>query len=624
MPSDVTFRRVPLLPVAGLVLVVFAVLGALYLNWSQSDSNRWVAHTLDVEVAIARLRGDVLDAESAHRGYLLSGDPTLQDRVEAASRRARAGFADLRTLTADNPVEQRALDQLAPLLARKLEITAKSIDRYARTANGIPVAALPKSEGREIMAQIEVIVDRMRAEEEKLSVKRVDHAQLMIDLLGAGQAAALVLVLVAAFLTVGDARRRFQAMQEARDEARGAEAQVRAEIEGREAAEAALRQIQKMESIGQLTGGIAHDFNNMLAIVIGSLDMAARRSGDPVRVARAIANAREGAERAAALTGRLLAFSRQSPLAPVALDANRLVAGMSELLHRTLGETIQIETVLAAGLWPSFADPHQLENALLNLAVNARDAMAEGGKLTIETANVHFDDAYAAARHEVAPGQYVMLCVTDTGSGMPADVIEKAFEPFFTTKQVGKGTGLGLSQVFGFAKQSGGHVAIYSELGQGTTVKLYLPRHFGAVQQPGVAAPSEALPLGRAEEIILVVEDEQRVRHFSVDALRDLGYTVLSAHGGVEALAMLAEQPSIALLFTDVVMPEMNGRKLADAARAQRPNLPVLYTTGYTRNAVVHNGMLDAGVALLQKPFTIEQLARKVRDVIDGGGANRG
>ncbi len=401
-------------------------------------------------------------------------------------------------------------------------------------------------------------------------------------------------------------------------------------VDERAIAEEALRQSQKMEAVGQLTGGIAHDFNNMLAIVIGSLDMASRRIGDTTgKLERSIATAREGAERAAALTGRLLAFSRQQPLAPIPIDANRLVAGMSELLRRTLGEQIAVETVLAGGLWPTFADPGQLENALLNLAVNARDAIigdggdGDGGRLTIETANAHLDEAYAASRGEVRPGQYIMIGVSDTGSGMSPEVIAKAFDPFFTTKAVGRGTGLGLSQVFGFAKQSGGHVAIYSEVGEGTTVKLYLPRATGKVEPPTPMLPLDELPTGRSDEIILVVEDEQRVRHFSVDALRELGYTAISAANGAEALQILDQQPQIALLFTDIVMPEMNGRALSDLARAKRPDLKVLYTTGYTRNAVVHNGMLDAGVAFLPKPFTVAQLAIKVRDVLDGGGINR-
>ena len=270
---------------------------------------------------------------------------------------------------------------------------------------------------------------------------------------------------------------------------------------------------------------------------------------------------------------------------------------MSELLYRSLGEVIEVETVLAAGLWPTYADPGQIENAILNLAVNARDAMPDGGRLTIETANAHLDDAYARANADVAPGQYVLIGVTDSGTGMSPEVVAKAFDPFFTTKPVGKGTGLGLSQVFGFAKQSGGHIAIYSEVGQGTTVKLYLPRSRLAIAEASGHLDVNTLPAGRVDEIILVVEDEQRVRHFSVDALRDLGYTAISASSPVQALRILDEQPGITLLFTDVVMPEMDGRRLADRARIKRPDLKVLYTTGYTKNAVVHNGTLDAGVA---------------------------
>ncbi len=400
------------------------------------------------------------------------------------------------------------------------------------------------------------------------------------------------------------------------------EARVAARTREIEKAEAQIRQMQKMESIGQLTGGIAHDFNNMLAIVIGSLDIARRRLvDDPEKAMSFIDNARDGATRAASLTSRMLAFARQQPLAPESLDANKLVANMSELLRRTIGEQIKIETVLGGGLWRTMADPGEVENALLNLCVNARDAMPDGGKLTIETANSHLDDAYAAANFDVAPGQYVSICVSDTGSGMPPEVIEKAFDPFFTTKSVGKGTGLGLSQVYGFIKQSGGHVKIYSEIGHGTTVKIYLPRWFGADRGRGAApAFEESGAVGAPDEIILVVEDEAGVRTLSVDALRELGYTVIHADSGAEALRMIDSHPKIDLLFTDIIMPEMNGRQLADRAVARRPDLKVLYTTGYTRNAVVHNGVLDPGVAFLPKPFTLEQLAIKVRQVLDAGG----
>jgi signal transduction histidine kinase/CheY-like chemotaxis protein len=412
-----------------------------------------------------------------------------------------------------------------------------------------------------------------------------------------------------------EALRRLNAELEARVAERTAA--LTNEMAERTAAEAQLRQMQKMESIGQLTGGIAHDFNNMLAIVIGSLDLARRRlsGAEHPQVTQFLNNAREGAQRAAVLTGRLLAFSRQQPLAPQLLDPNKLVGGMSELLRRTLGENIHVETVLAGGLWRTFADPAQLESAIINLAINARDAMPTGGKLTIETANSDLDERYARAHAEVEPGQYVLISVSDTGTGMAPEVVERAFDPFYTTKGAGKGTGLGLSQVFGFVKQSGGHVKIYSEIGRGTTVKVYLPRHLGAAGTTlADEAEKAALPLGTPDTIVLVVEDEEPVRHMTVDALRELGYSVVQASDGKEALQHLQLQPRIDVMFTDIVMPDMTGRELVDQARKSRPDLKVLYTTGYTRNAVVHNGVLDRDVAFLPKPFTLEQLAAKIRD----------
>jgi CheY-like chemotaxis protein len=376
--------------------------------------------------------------------------------------------------------------------------------------------------------------------------------------------------------------------------------------------------MQKMEAVGQLTGGIAHDFNNMLAIIVGSLDMAKKYSErDPAKASKAVDHAMEGARRAAELTARLLAFSRQQPLDPKPVDVNKLVGSMSEMLTRSLGGNIRMETVLAGGLWRMFADSPQLESAILNLCVNGRDAMPDGGKITLETMNAHLDDAYAANQSEVRPGQYVAVAVTDTGTGMTADVISRAFDPFFTTKKPGQGTGLGLSQVYGFAKQSGGHVKIYSEVGQGTTVKLYLPRYVGDEAELAPAPSFDRPMAGKPTEIVLVVEDEAGVRQMSVQMLRDLGYTVMHASDAKHALAMLESQPSFDLLFTDVVMPDMNGRQLADLIKQQRPDLKVLYTTGYTRNAVIHNGMLDRDVFFLPKPFTIQQLATKVRQVLD-------
>ncbi|THD63909.1 MAG: PAS domain S-box protein [Phenylobacterium sp.] len=392
----------------------------------------------------------------------------------------------------------------------------------------------------------------------------------------------------------------------------------RAQAEALSASQEALRQSQKMDAVGQLTGGIAHDFNNMLAVVVGSLDLLSRRLEAPdARVQRYLDAAADGARRATQLTQRLLAFSRQQPLQPKPIEANRLVAEMSDLLRHAIGADVRLETVLAGGLWRTHADPNQLENIILNLAVNARDAMPDGGRLTIETQNAHLDERYAATHIGLAAGQYVLIAVTDSGSGMPADVIEKAFDPFFTTKPVGKGTGLGLSQVYGFVKQSGGHVKIYSEPDQGTTIKIYLPRLLDVSLIDEAPTQAVEAPHGDDREVILVVEDEPGVRQFTVDALSELGYRVIEADGAAAALRLLDAHPEILLVFTDVVMPDVNGAKLADEVRRRRPGMRILFTTGYTRNAVVHNGVLDAGVEMIGKPFTVDALATKIRAVLE-------
>jgi len=401
------------------------------------------------------------------------------------------------------------------------------------------------------------------------------------------------------------------------------EARVEERTAALRAAEEALRQAQKMEAIGQLTGGVAHDFNNLLTIVTGGLDMIRRQlpklppSDAATRIERARDMSLEGVRRATMLTKRLLAFSRQQPLSPEVIDANKLVAGIAELLRRTLGETVALETVLGGGLWRTEVDANQLESALVNLAVNARDAMPEGGKVTIETANAHLDSAYVAGLADpVVEGQYVMIAVSDTGSGMDRKTVERAFDPFFTTKEVGKGTGLGLSQVYGFVRQSSGHVKIYSEPGHGTTVKIYLKRSLGIEGQP--AEPLN-LTVARAigSERILVVEDDEALRDYSSDILKELGYQVVQASTAEEALRVLA-RGSFDLLFTDVVMPGgMNGRQLADEAVRRYPALRVLFTTGYSRDAIIHQGRLDAGIQMISKPFAYDELAAKVRSVLD-------
>ncbi len=396
------------------------------------------------------------------------------------------------------------------------------------------------------------------------------------------------------------------------------EQRVEERTEELQQAHEALRQSQKMETVGQLTGGIAHDFNNLLQIVSGNLDLLQKKlPADAAHLKRYAERASTGADRAATLTQRLLAFSRRQPLAPKPVDINRLIPGMSELLHRTLGETIEVESVLAPRLWTVEVDPNQLENAIINLAINARDAMPDGGKLTIETANTHLDHSYVALNPEIAAGQYAVICISDTGVGMDSEIAAKAVEPFFTTKEVGRGTGLGLSMVYGFVKQSGGHIKIYSEPGEGTTVKMYLPRLLGKFEdqadEPGPGAVE-----AQGQESILVCEDDEDVRAYSAEVLRDLGYRVFEAVDGPGALALLKANGHLDLLFTDVVLPGgMTGAVLAKEAAKIQPGIKTLFTTGYARNAIVHHGRLDHGVDLLTKPFTYADLASRVRDILD-------
>ena len=396
------------------------------------------------------------------------------------------------------------------------------------------------------------------------------------------------------------------------------EQRVQKEIEQRLEAEDALRQSQKMETVGQLTGGIAHDFNNLLQIVSGNLDLLRQKiPGDADHLKRYADRAFAGADRAATLTQRLLAFSRRQPLSPKPIDINRLIPGMSDLLHRTLGETIEVESVLTPRLWPVDADPNQLENAIINLAINARDAMPDGGKLTIETQNAHLDHSYSSQNPEVAIGQYTVICISDTGFGMDVETVAKAVEPFFTTKEVGRGTGLGLSMVYGFVKQSGGHMKIYSEPGEGTTVKVYLPRLLGKLGEQTEESSLGAVK-AQGEESILVCEDDEDVRAYSAEVLRELGYRVLEAMDGPAALRLLEANGAVDLLFTDVVLPGgMTGAVLAKEAAKLQPGIKTLFTTGYARNAIVHHGRLDPGVDLLTKPFSYADLAARVRDILD-------
>jgi PAS domain S-box-containing protein len=388
-----------------------------------------------------------------------------------------------------------------------------------------------------------------------------------------------------------------------------------------------LRQSQKMEAVGQLTGGIAHDFNNLLTAITGSLELLQRRihEGRTQGLERYTSAAITASQRAGALTQRLLAFARRQPLDPKRVDINRLVAGMEELLRRTLGPAIALEMVLAGGLWATLCDPNQMESAILNLAINARDAMPDGGRLTIETSNAYLDDAYAKSQGDnIRPGQYVAVAVSDTGVGMPPEVIERAFDPFFTTKPIGRGTGLGLSMLYGFVKQSDGNVRIYSEPGNGTTFRLYLPRLRAPADTAETGASGQVAAAGLAEagESVLVVDDEPALRMLVAETLRELGYAAILAEDGPSAVRILQSDARIDLLITDVGLPGLNGRQVADAGRAKRPGLRVLFITGYAHNAAIGNGAaLEPGMQIITKPFALEALGAKVREMIEVGAA---
>ncbi|RUW60032.1 CHASE3 domain-containing protein [Mesorhizobium sp. M7A.F.Ca.US.008.03.1.1] len=605
------------LPLVAGFAVLALIVGSRAMLVEEQRANRAAAReAIEYQQLLSGLLSLAQDAESGQRGYLLTGEKSYLEPYQRAVGAIPGQLARIDSLTAPDDQLVQQINHIKDALSQKQAELAETIALYDQGNATNALDLVRSGQGKAVMDEIRTSMDTVRRISAAAVAARDAHTDEVEAWLRIGSLAALLAIFLLAGYAIRESRRRFREVAVAQDELVRKNVALGKEIETRERAESQIRQMHKMEAVGQLTGGIAHDFNNMLAVIISAMNLAQRKLARGEHdIAQFIDAAIDAATRAANLTARLLAFSRQQPLAPQIVDANRLLTGMSDLIRRALGETIRIETVLAGGLWKTHADPSQIENAVLNLAVNARDAMGEDGKLTIETANSHLDESYAAAHAEVAAGQYVMIAVSDTGSGMTPDVMAKAFEPFFTTKPVNKGTGLGLSQVFGFVKQSGGHVNIYSEPGEGTTIKIYLPRYFGA-EEPAVPAGRGDSPAASVTETILVVEDDARVRVSTTEAIRELGYTVIHAASGEEALQKLAESPNVTLLFTDIVMPVMNGRKLAEEAVARMPQLKVIFTTGFTRNAVVHNGVLDHDVHFLAKPFTIEQLAAKLRDVL--------
>jgi signal transduction histidine kinase len=599
------------------VLAATLVIVTIWLGTRARNEDEWVRHTLLVRNQLGQVLAQIQRAETSQRGYLLTGDNKFLAAYDGAVAGLPPVLDEMAGLVADNLRQVQAVNKLRGLIADKIREMASTIALRKTGSSDGALEIVKTDAGRQIMIDIRQVLSSMDAEENRLlDIRQASASNLGIWLaLGAGGAFLLICCIGAMATYV--IRRSFLALATARDQLIYTNQELLDQVSRREQVESQFRQAQKMEAIGQLTGGIAHDFNNMLGVISGSLELMRRRvqKGD-FGIERFMDAAQKATERAAALTHRLLAFARQQPLEPEPLDANRMIADMSDLLRSTLGDHFRIETVSAAGLWTTNADSNQLESAILNIAINARDAMPQGGKLTIETANAFLDDAYSKHHAEVTAGQYVMIAVSDTGTGMKPDVAARAFDPFFTTKPAGKGTGLGLSQVYGFVKQSQGHIKIYSEIGDGTTIKIYLPRLVGAAETLA-AGRQGPVQTGQAGEVILVVEDDPLMRKLSTEALLELGYTVLHSESAATALTILDGRPDIKLLFTDVVMPETNGKKLADEALRRRPDLKVLFTTGYTQNAVVHGGALDAGVNLLTKPFAIDQLATKVRAVLD-------
>jgi len=615
-------RAANILALASFGLVILAGLMAAAMVERVNSAADWVAHSLEVEGRASELLGRLQDLELAKRGFLLTRSNGFIPSYDEARTAIPQALAKLHSLVADSRDQTARVDRMGLSIQDILTTTARTIELGRNGQFAEATASAMTGRGQQTLESFRAIVDEFNAAESDLLKKReaaeataraIMLGMVLIILASAAGAALGALLLSGALIR--ELRQRTEALAE--------------ETRVRKDAQAILAQTQKMESIGQLAGGIAHDFNNLMTVVIGNLDSAERRlarggPADASSIGRPIAAAMQGARRAASLTQRLLAFSRQQVLSPQQADLNRLVASLSEMLTRTVGETIAVETILGSGLWPTFVDVSQLENAIVNLVVNARDAMPSGGRITIETANASLDEAYCRQFGDVAPGQYALLSVSDTGTGISPEHLSKVFEPFFTTKSASMRTGLGLAMIYGFVKQSKGHIRIYSEVGHGTTAKIYLPRMIGAARAKSVPAAargeSAQSPTARPGEVVLMVEDDEDVLDSTVTLLRELGYSVLAARNGAAALAQLRGSERVDILFTDVVLPQgMNGRALAIEAAALRPTLPVLFTTGYARNAIIHDGRLDPDVQFLAKPYTQQDLAQKLRAVLDAG-----
>ncbi|UGB38046.1 CHASE3 domain-containing protein [Frateuria soli] len=606
---------------AGFVLLTALLAGAFVLAATRAQGIDQQQHIQAVRASLRSTMLTIQGAETGQRGYLLTGEKTYLAPYIRARGRLRTLLQTLDRQVSD-PQRRRYLPELRALIAGKLAELAQTLSYYDRGEHAKATDLVRSNLGMQLMERIRTLLASMLADCDRSIAAQQARERLLSRWVLTGASASALAILGLAMLTLREMSRRHYIMVRARDELLAASEALRRSTERQAMLEEAVRQSRKMEALGALTGGMAHDFNNMLAVVMGNLELLkARLARGNHDVGRHVGYALEATRRAGELTQRLLAFARKQPLHAILVATDEVVANTTEVIRRTLGGIYSVELQQAPDLWKTRVDVTQLESTLINLAVNARDAMPGGGRLTVQTANVFLDEEFAGGRPDVARGAYVMIAVTDTGQGMAPEVRRKAFEPFFTTKAAGKGTGLGLSQVYGFIKQTGGHVDIESEVGRGTTIRVYLPRADGAAAT-GAARSERArdgMPRGDGATLILLVDDDIGVRVFTAEALTELGYRVLTASSGHEGLAVLDAHPRIDLLLTDVEMAQLTGWELADIARQVRPGLKVLLMTGFTRAATERFGERVAGAGLLRKPFTLEELAHRVHGLLSEG-----
>lgn len=582
----------------------FAALGAacvlvmLAAHWS-ARAEQWVEQSLDLERNTWELFSLVQDAETGQRGFLLTGDPSYLTPYLRAKAELPQREQQLRYMMEQNPAK---LDHVFGLVASKMDELSRTVELRSSGNTQAAMAIVRNDSGRQLMRQLRQVIQDMDRSQNDLLRQRVAAAERQRWMLSMIIMLTIVVAAGLAYAVLREGRRHG-------GELRRSLAALEQETQHREETEAELRQAQKMEAIGQLTRGLAHDFNNMLTVVVGNIELLLRRlSPEDEKVRGPAVNALDGASQAVELARRLLAFSHPQAPEPRSTDIAQCIRDVSALLRRSLGENITIETSGEQALWLAFVDRSQLESALVNLALNSRDAMEGQGRLAIRAANVVLTPDYALENPGALAGEYVVVAMTDTGGGMTPEVMQKAFDPFFTTKLLGKGKGLGLSQVHSFVSQSRGYVKIHSDVGIGTTVQLYLPRDYAdmdSTREEGIVS----LP----DLKVLVIDDDQQVRTFVVHALRELGYMPIESDGIQSAAAALGEHPDIAIVLSDVVMPDSSGRKPADLAKAWRPDLIVIYMTGYARTAGIQSGMLGPGARLISKPFTMAELGRELQ-----------